>query len=103
MYSPFYGPFRSPRVGDSGLAALLRDRRVSDVYVVGLAADYCVRGAAVDAVAEGFRTYLVEEGTRPVDAAAWPACRAGIEAAGVKVVSVQDPEVTRLMISPPPA
>ena len=101
MYSPFYAPFVAPRVGDSGLLALLRERQVSDLYVVGLAADYCVRAAALDAVKEGFRTYIVEEGTRAVDAAAWPACREGIRAAGVKVVSMQDLEVTRLMSSPP--
>ena len=104
MYSPFYAPFRDPpRVADTGLAALLAEAGVTDVYVVGLAADYCVRAAAVDAVAEGFRAYLVEEGTRPVDAAAWPACREAIKAAGVKVVSVRDPEVARLMASPPSA
>ncbi len=97
MYSPFYAPFRSPRVCDSGLAALLREHSVTDVYVVGLAADYCVKSAAVDAVSEGFETYLVEDGTRAVDASGWPACREGIETAGVKVVSMQDPAVTRLM------
>ncbi|KAI5923922.1 isochorismatase [Camillea tinctor] len=96
MYSPFYDPFVAPRVCDSGLAAALRDARVTHVYVVGLAADYCVRYAALDAVREGFETYLVEEGTRAVDAAGWPECRKGIEAAGVKVVGMEAPEVQRL-------
>ncbi|KAI1333593.1 pyrazinamidase/nicotinamidase [Xylariaceae sp. FL0016] len=96
MYSPFYDPF-TPPVCDSGLAGLLREHGVTDVYVVGLAADYCVKSAAVDAAKEGFRTYLVEEGTKPVDAAAWPECRKGMEEAGVKVVSMQDAEVRRLM------
>lgn len=97
MYSPFYAPFQSPRVSDSGLAAILKDHRVTDVYVVGLAADYCVKSAAVDAVQEGFKTYLVEDGTRAVDAPGWPSCRKGIEAAGVQVIGLQDPEVLRVM------
>lgn len=97
MYSPFYDPFQSPRVYDSGLAAVLRKNQVTDVYVVGLAADYCVKSAAVDAVKEGFKTYLVEDGTRAVDASEWPAQRKGIEAIGVKVIGMQDPEVLRLM------
>ncbi|RYP16762.1 hypothetical protein DL765_004939 [Monosporascus sp. GIB2] len=97
MYSPFYDPFESPRVYDSGLAAILREHRVTDVYVVGLAADYCVKSAAVDAAKEGFRAYVVEEGTRAVDATAWPACRKSIEEAGAKVVRMQDSEVSRLV------
>ncbi|KAI1489517.1 isochorismatase [Biscogniauxia mediterranea] len=99
MYSPFYDPFTTPRVCDSGLAGVLRESRITDVYVVGLAADYCVRNAALDAAKEGFKTYLVEDGTRPVDAAQWPECKKGIEAAGVKVVSMEAPEVQRLMTS----
>ncbi|KAI0474178.1 isochorismatase [Xylariaceae sp. FL0804] len=97
MYSPFHDPFAASRVCDSGLAELLRGSGATDVYVVGLAADYCVRAAAVDAVAEGFRTFLVEEGTRPVDADGWPDCRREIEAKGVRVVSMEDAEVRRLM------
>ncbi|KAI0599066.1 isochorismatase [Biscogniauxia sp. FL1348] len=99
MYSPFYDPFTAPRVCDSGLADLLRESRITDVYVVGLAADYCVRNAALDAAKEGFKTYLVEDGTRPVDAAQWLECKKGIEAAGVRLVSTGAPEVQRLMTS----
>ena len=96
MYSAFYDPLTDPRVSDSGLAAALRDEGVTDVYVVGLAADYCVRSTALDALKEGFNTFLIEEGTRAVDAAKWADCRSGIEEAGVKVVSVDGPEVKRL-------
>ncbi|CAJ2500737.1 Uu.00g035900.m01.CDS01 [Anthostomella pinea] len=97
MYSPFYDPFTSPRVFDSGLAGVLRENHVTDVYVVGLAADYCVKSAALDAVKEGFKTYLVEDCTRAVDAAGWPECKKGIEASGARVVSMEAPEVQRLM------
>ncbi|KAI1404295.1 pyrazinamidase/nicotinamidase [Hypoxylon fuscum] len=97
MYSPFYDPFTSPRVYDSGLARALRDKQVTDVYVVGLAADYCVKNAAIDAAKEGFGTYLVEECTRAVDPSGWPGCKREIEASGAKVVSVDGPEVRRLM------
>ncbi|KAK0734742.1 isochorismatase [Lasiosphaeria miniovina] len=96
MYSAFYDPLRRPRVSDSGLADALRAADVTHVYVVGLAADYCVRSTAVDARAEGFVVYVVNEGTRPVDTAAWGQCRAELEAAGVRVVSKDGPEVRRL-------
>ncbi|KAI0431558.1 isochorismatase [Xylaria sp. FL1042] len=98
MYSPFYDPFVSPRVSDSGLATLLRKHAVTDVYVVGLAGDYCVKSCAEDAAKEGFRTYLIEEGTRAVDAGAWPQCKRAIEeGSGARVVSMESHEVRRLM------
>lgn len=97
MYSPFYDPFTSPRIYDSGLAQRLRDAQVTDVYVVGLAADYCVKNCAIDAAKEGFKTYLIEECTRAVDVSGWSGCRKGIEESGAKIVSMDGPEVRRLL------
>ncbi|KAK0656893.1 nicotinamidase [Cercophora newfieldiana] len=96
MYSAFYDPLKNPQVSDSGLADVLKEAEVTHVYVVGLAGDYCVKCTAVDAHAEGFTTYVVEEGTKAVDSAAWEACKAEIQAAGVGVVSKDGPEVRRL-------
>lgn len=97
MYSAFYTPFIAPRVGDSGLKDALREKAVTDVYVVGLAGDYCVKNTALDAVAEGFRTYIVEEGTKPVDAEGWDECRSELDGRGVKLVSLHGPEIRRLV------
>lgn len=96
MYSAFYDPFARPRVEDSGLAGMLRDKGVTHVYVVGLAYDYCVRATAADAAREGFVTFVVEEGTRAVDAGAWAECTKGLEEEGVKVVRMDGEEVQRL-------
>ncbi|KAK2059719.1 isochorismatase [Colletotrichum caudatum] len=96
MYSAFYDPFQSPRVSDSGLASILKAKGITDIYVVGLAADYCVNCTAVDANNEGFRTFVVEEGTRPVDAEEWIKCRVALEASGVKIVSMEGPDVRRV-------
>ncbi|KAI2638605.1 isochorismatase [Xylaria nigripes] len=101
MYSPFYDPLKAPRVSDSGLASLLRDYDVTDVYVVGLAADYCVKSCAEDASREGFRTYLVEECTRAVDVDNWSVCKEHLEGFGVKVVSMNSHEVLRLLLPRP--
>ncbi|CAN8101221.1 unnamed protein product [Discula destructiva] len=96
MYSAFYDPFKSPRVSDSGLVQMLKDKGVTHVYVVGLAYDYCVKSTAVDAASEGFTTFVVEEGTRMVDAAGWAECTNGLERDGVKVVKMDGEEVERL-------
>lgn len=96
MYSTFYDPFVSPRVSDSGLASALRDRGVTHVYVVGLSFDYCVSATAADAAKEGFITYVIEEGTRAVDAKGWDKCKERLAGGGVKVVSMEGEEIRRL-------
>jgi nicotinamidase-related amidase len=90
MYSAFYDPFG---VEDSGLAARLAAEEVTHVFVVGLAADFCVRATAEHAREQGYVTYVVEEGTRPVMPDAWPAGREALLAKGVGMVSVEGDEV----------
>ena len=51
----------------TGLGDYLREREVTDVYVMGLATDYCVKWTALDAIALGFRTHLIEDGSRGVE------------------------------------
>lgn len=98
MYSAFYDPFTRPRVSDSGLAETLREKGVTHVYVVGLAYDYCVKSTAVDAASEGFTTFVIEEGTRGVDAVGWAECTRGLETNGVKVVRLDGEDVKRLRL-----
>ncbi|KAF2404653.1 Isochorismatase hydrolase [Trichodelitschia bisporula] len=71
MYSAFADPFLSPTVSRSGLADMLRAAEVTHVFIVGLALDYCVKFTALDAAKEGFATYVIAEGTKPVDPGAW--------------------------------
>jgi nicotinamidase/pyrazinamidase len=84
-YSGFWD---NGRRKDTGLAAWLRDQGVKSVYVMGLATDYCVKLTALDAVAEGFTTYLIEDGCRAVELAPGDGERAidELRAAGVVVV-----------------
>ena len=51
----------------TGLEAFLRSREVTDVYVLGLATDYCVLWSAHDAVELGFRTRVIEDACRGVE------------------------------------
>jgi nicotinamidase/pyrazinamidase len=43
----------------TGLAQWLRDRDVTEVDVVGIATDYCVKATALDAAREGFATSVI--------------------------------------------
>jgi nicotinamidase/pyrazinamidase len=45
----------------------LKEHDVTEVHVVGLAFDYCVKATALDAVKNGYFTYLLLDATRAVD------------------------------------
>ncbi len=51
----------------TGLAEYLKGRGVTDLYLAGLATDYCVKFSALDAVADGFRTYVIIDACRAVE------------------------------------
>jgi nicotinamidase/pyrazinamidase len=51
----------------TGLGDYLRDQQVSDVFIAGLATDYCVKFTALDAVQLGFHTHLIEDACRGVE------------------------------------
>jgi len=60
----YSGFFDNGRRTSTGLGEYLKDQGVTDVYVCGLATDYCVKATALDAAASGFKTHLLEDGCR---------------------------------------
>lgn len=49
------------------LASLLREHDIGEVWVGGLATDYCVKNTVLDALREGFKVKAVEAAMRPVN------------------------------------
>jgi nicotinamidase/pyrazinamidase len=76
------------------LAEYLRSRGVTELYVTGLATDYCVRASALDAVAQGFTTYVVEDAVAAVNVQPDDGARALDEMKHAGVVVVQSNELT---------
>lgn len=52
---------------NSELASILRAHDADEVYVCGLATDYCVRASAIDACREGFAVTVVADAVRGVE------------------------------------
>lgn len=52
----------------TGLAGFLRERGITDVWVCGLALDYCVSFTAIDAAREGFEVHVVTDASAAIDA-----------------------------------
>ena len=73
----------------TGLAEFLNDQGVGEIYLAGLATDYCVKFSALDAVALGFSTAVVLDACRGVELRPGDAALAVAEmqAAGVKMVA----------------
>jgi nicotinamidase/pyrazinamidase len=69
----------------TGLADYLKSKNVDEVYVMGLATDYCVKATALDAVGLGFKTSVIEDGCRGVGVQPGDidAAKAELRAAGV--------------------
>lgn len=63
-YSAFIEADRSTL---TGLAEQLKARGVDEVFVCGLATDFCVYWSALDAVKLGFKTNLVEDACRGIN------------------------------------
>lgn len=49
------------------LAQKLRGLRVNEIYVVGLATDYCIKNTVLDGEAKGFETYVVADCVKGVN------------------------------------
>jgi nicotinamidase/pyrazinamidase len=83
-----YSGFEGTAANHESLDAYLRSRDVSDVTVVGLATDYCVKATALDAVRLGYSTTVDLEfcaGVMPdtTDAAIVEMQRAGVNIRGL--------------------
>ncbi|CAO2649836.1 Nn.00g011280.m01.CDS01 [Neocucurbitaria sp. VM-36] len=96
MYSAFADPFQSPCVANSGLAETLRNAGITDVYVVGLAADYCVKYTALDAQKEGFRTWVLGEATKAVDPSSLEDVYKEYEEVGITVIGMDHVAVQKV-------
>jgi nicotinamidase/pyrazinamidase len=84
----YSGFFDNGKRKATGLDRWLREQGVDELYVAGLATDYCVKFTALDARQLGYRVHLVVDGCRGVELKPGDVDRALAElrAAGVELV-----------------
>lgn len=63
----YSGFFDNARRGNTGLGDFLQNEGIMNVFVTGLAQDYCVKFTALDSVSLGFKTYLITDATKAVN------------------------------------
>ena len=64
-----YSAFADNGTGSSLLAKILHERKITEVDVVGLALDYCVKSTAISSREFGFKTHLLRKATKAVNPA----------------------------------
>ncbi len=88
-YSAFY---EADGKTTTGLTGYLRDRGLANVYLCGLATDFCVFWSAMDARKAGFTAVVIEDACRGIDAGGSLA-RAWTEMTGAGVKRIQSSEI----------
>ncbi len=85
----YSGFFDNGKEHSTGLGEYLKVQGVTDVYVLGLATDYCVKFTALDAVELGFATHLIVDACRAVNLEPGDEQRAieEMREAGVKILT----------------
>ena len=63
----YSGFFDNDHRNATGLGEFLKEKDVTEVFVMGLATDYCVKFTALDAIKIGLNTKLVVDGCRGVE------------------------------------
>ena len=63
----YSGLFDNGHRKSTGLGEWLKEKGVTEVFVCGLATDYCVKFTALDAAQLGFTTHFIEDASRGVN------------------------------------
>lgn len=63
-YSAFYD---NGHIKSTGLAPYLKGRNVNEIFITGLAGDFCVYYSTKDALNEGFKVTVIEDAVRSID------------------------------------
>jgi len=81
-YSGFFDNNREHR---TGMAGYLNDLGVTDIYVAGLAADYCVYYTAKDGQELGFNSYFIDNASRAISEYTYRAAMKDLKESGVEI------------------
>jgi nicotinamidase/pyrazinamidase len=79
----------------TGLADYLKKREIKDIYLMGLALDYCVKYSTLDARQLGLNTHVIIDGCRGIDLDPGDIDRALDEMKRVGAILLQSRELSR--------
>jgi nicotinamidase/pyrazinamidase len=88
-YSAF---FDNAHLRTTGLADFLQEHGVQDIYIMGLATDYCVKYSCLDAAKLGLKTHVIVDACRGIDLQVGDVDKAlqEMRAVGVDIIHARD-------------
>ena len=75
---------------EKSLEDLMKKDGVKQVYIGGLATEYCIKYSALDSAKRGFKTYVFEDAIRHIDQAKADAAFKAMKAAGISIIKTTD-------------
>lgn len=84
MYKEEFSGFSNPE-----MTIILKDNSINNVFIVGLAYDFCVGFTALDSVANGFTTYVVKDACRSIADETAVEMEENLIKSGVKIINQQ--------------
>jgi len=82
-YSGFYD---NNKLSNTGLLGYLNDKNISELYICGLAAEFCVFFTAKDAKEAGIETYFLDFATKPITAEGLVQAKATMQELGINII-----------------
>ncbi len=89
----YSGFFDNGHRKSTGLGEYLKEQGVTELYVLGLATDYCVKFTVLDGLELGFKVNLIEDACRGVNLQAGDVALAIVEMAGKGATILQSTEI----------
>jgi len=83
----YSGFFDNGKLNKSRLDDELRERGITDVYICGLATDYCVSWSCLDAVGLNYNTYFIEDASRGIAENSTAVAMARMKDCGVHLIN----------------
>ena len=66
-FHPYSGFAEVNETNESELGIFLKEKNITEIYVCGLALDYCVKDTAIDGAKLGFDTYVIKDATKSIN------------------------------------
>jgi len=86
-YSAF---FDNIKANDTGLTAMLEKEGVTDCFYCGLVTDICVKSTALHGAEAGFRSYVIEDASKPLSEDNMEGVRQTLLKAGVPMIKAEE-------------
>ena len=91
----YSGLFDNGHRKSTGLGEWLKAKGVAEVFVCGLATDYCVKFTALDAAQSGFKTHFIQDASRGVNLRPNDVQNAVAEMNRAGILTVQSSDILR--------